>query len=177
MSPQPDDLDTGPERLDSTTERAILTRSEGTMAFDENLAERIRKALGGRRDVSEKKMFGGIAFMVRGNMCCGAVGNDLMVRVGSERYESALGRPHARPMDFTGKPLTGMVYVGPKGCTTDAAVARWVDEAAEFAMSLPEKAKGAKGAKGGKGPASAKKAASKKADGALRKAKAAPKGR
>lgn len=175
MIPEPREFDTGHERLDSTTERTIVARSERTMAFDENLAERIRKALDGRRDVSEKKMFGGISFMVRGNMCCGAVGNDLMVRVGPERYESALGRPHTRPMNFTGKPLTGMVYVGPEGCTTDAAVARWVADAAEFAMSLPEKAKGAKAPAGVK-KAAAEKAVAKKAGGAARKAKAAPKG-
>ena len=109
------------------------------MAYDEELAERIRRALAGRQGVSEKKMFGGIAFMLRGNMCCGIVRDDLMVRVGPERYEEALARPHARPMDFTGRPMRGMVYVTPEGCRTDEALKRWVEQGLNFAATLPAK--------------------------------------
>lgn len=109
------------------------------MAFDEKLAQRIRRALDGRADVVEKKMFGGIAFMVSGRMACGVTSRDLMVRVGPERYEAALSRPHARPMDFTGRPLRGMVYVGPEGLRTDAVLEGWVAEAVLVATSSPKK--------------------------------------
>ena len=109
------------------------------MAYDEVLAERVRRALAGRNDLSEKKMFGGIAFMLRGNMCCGIVRNDLMVRVGPERHEEALAEPHARPMDFTGRPMRGMVYVTPEGCRTDEALKRWVEQGLNFAATLPAK--------------------------------------
>ena len=73
------------------------------MAYDEAVARRVREALAGTPDVVEKRMFGGIAFMVRGNMCCGVIGDRLMLRVGPKGYETALSRPHAKPMDFTGK--------------------------------------------------------------------------
>lgn len=109
------------------------------MAYDEMLAQRIRMALAGRDGVTERKMFGGIAFMVGGNMCCGVVGDDLMVRVGPERHEQALARPHVRPMDFTGRPMKGMAYVAPAGCRAEADLAAWVDMAADFAASLPHK--------------------------------------
>ena len=109
------------------------------MAYDEELAERVRRALAGREGLSEKKLFGGIAFMLRGNMCCGIVRHDLMVRVGPERHEEALAQPHARPMDFTGRPMRGMVYVTPEGCRTDEALKRWVEQGLNFAASLPPK--------------------------------------
>ena len=109
------------------------------MAYDEELAERIRRALAGRQGVSEKKMFGGIAFILRGNMCCGIVGDELMVRVGPGRFQEALAEPHARPMDFTGRPMRGMVYVTPEGCRTDEALKRWVEQGLNFAATLPPK--------------------------------------
>jgi len=109
------------------------------VAYDEELAERIRRALAGRQGVSEKKMFGGIAFMLRGNMCCGIVGDELMVRVGPGRFQEALAEPHARPMDFTGRPMRGMVYVTPEGCRTDEALKRWVEQGLNFAATLPAK--------------------------------------
>lgn len=84
-------------------------------------------------------MFGGIAFMVRGNMCCGVVKDELMVRVGPDRYEEALARPHARPMDFTGRPMKGMLFVAEPGFRTDEALAQWVALASEYAASLPPK--------------------------------------
>lgn len=84
-------------------------------------------------------MFGGIAFMLHGKMCCGVVKDDLVVRVGPEQYEKALSQPHARPMDFTGRPLRGFVFVDPTGYKTDKPLAKWVEQAVEFAMTLPRK--------------------------------------
>ena len=109
------------------------------MAYDEKTAARLRELLVVRRDVVEKKMFGGLCFMVSGSMCCGLTEAGLMVRVGRDRYEEALAQPFARPMDFTGKPLAGMVYVDPKGYRTDAALKRWVQRGIEFVMTLPAK--------------------------------------
>ena len=109
------------------------------MAYDEQLAGRVRDVLARRKDVSEKKMFGGLSFMLGGNMCCGVDKDNLMVRVGPEQYETALAQPHARPMDFTGRPLKGMVYVDPEGYRTDAALAAWVKRGVDFAASLPAK--------------------------------------
>lgn len=109
------------------------------MAYDEKLANRVRKALARRRGIAEIKMMGGLCFTLYGNMCCGVVNNDLVVRVGPERYEEALVRPHARLMDFTGRPLKGFVFVNPSGSRTDKALATWVKEAIDFAHSLPPK--------------------------------------
>jgi TfoX/Sxy family transcriptional regulator of competence genes len=97
------------------------------MAFDEGVAARIRKALKGKRSVEEKRMFGGIAFMVRGHMCVGVTNRDLMARVGADAYADALAQPHAREMDFTGSPLKGYVYVSEKGIATPATLQAWVD--------------------------------------------------
>ena len=102
------------------------------MSYDETLAARIRRCLAARTDVVEKKMFGGLCFMVGGAMCCGLTKTDFMVRVGPDRYSDALAQPHARPMDFTGHPLKGMVYVGPEGLRTASALARWVQRGLEF---------------------------------------------
>ncbi|MEZ4425988.1 MAG: TfoX/Sxy family protein [Gemmatimonadota bacterium] len=109
------------------------------MPFDPGLAERIRDVLAERHDVVEKRMFGGIAFMVSGHMCCGVATEDLMVRVGPDRYAEALAHPHAREMDFTRKPLKGYVYVAPAGLETDEALARWVGLGLAFVETLPPK--------------------------------------
>lgn len=109
------------------------------MAFDEALAERVREALIGRADVSERKMFGGIAFMLAGNMAVGIVGDDLMVRLGPEDAERALAEPHVRPMDFTGRPMKNMAFVDPQGTEADEDLAAWVDAGADYASSLPPK--------------------------------------
>lgn len=109
------------------------------MPYDETLAVRVRGVLSRNRGVDEKKMFGGIAFMIGGHMCCGVGGEDVMVRVGPEAYEDALSEPHARPMDFTGQPLKGFVYVGRAGVETDRALARWVAKGVAFCRSLPPK--------------------------------------
>ena len=113
------------------------------MAYDEVLAERIRTALRGRDDVVEKKMFGGITFMVVGRMACGVVHDDLMVRVGRDGYDEAIAQPHARPMDFTGKPMQGMVYVAPAGVASDDDLRRWVDRAVNVATAEGPPATGA----------------------------------
>ena len=118
------------------------------MAYSEELADRIRAALDDRDDVVEKMMFGGVAFMVAGSMACGIVGNDLMARVGPDRYEKALARPHARPMDFTGRPLRGFVLVGAPGIRTAAALRKWIDETVSFAVSLPKTKRNRKRKKG-----------------------------
>lgn len=109
------------------------------MPFDPGLVERIRDVLGERHDVVEKHMFGGIAFMVSGHMCCGVATEDLMVRVGPDRYAEALAHPHAREMDFTRKPLKGYVYVAPGGLETDEALALWVGLGLTFVETLPPK--------------------------------------
>ena len=114
------------------------------MAYDEALANRIRELLRDRRDVTERKMFGGLAFLVAGHMCCGIVGRDLMVRVGPEDYESALSVKHVRPMDFTGRPLRGMVYVAPPGLRTRRVLQAWIDRGVRFTRSLPEKTRPAR---------------------------------
>ena len=103
------------------------------MSYDEKAAERVRQALSGRRGVTEKKMFGGIAFMLNGAMCCGVLKDDLVVRVGRERNEQALAPPHARPMDFTGRPMAGFIYVAPAGYQNAAALTKWIGWGAEHA--------------------------------------------
>jgi len=109
------------------------------MAYAEKLAARVRKALAGHKGLSEKRMFGGMAFMLRGKMCCGVLNDDLVVRVGPERYERALSRAHVRPMDFTGRPLKGYVFVGPEGLKTKSILSKWVGEAIDLVSSLPGK--------------------------------------
>ncbi len=109
------------------------------MAYDEGLAERIREALADRHDVSEKKMFGGIAFMIRGHMAIGIVKDDLMVRVGPEDHHHLVREPHARPMDFTGRPMTGFLFVASLGLEADADLERWVAHGVAHALSLQEK--------------------------------------
>ena len=112
------------------------------MAYDEGLAERIRGVLDDRPDLSEKRMFGGIAFLIKGNMSVGIVQDKLMVRVGPESYDRALRARHARKMDFTGKPMKGFVYVVPSGYESDADLERWIALGASYAMSLPTKRPG-----------------------------------
>jgi TfoX/Sxy family transcriptional regulator of competence genes len=107
------------------------------MVYDEKLAARVRKVLPPSSHFAETKMFGGIAFLLDGKMFCGVTNRDLMVRVGPEAYEAALARPHVRPMDFTGRPLTGFIFVGPPGWRTDAAVAAWVRQSTAYVAALP----------------------------------------
>ena len=109
------------------------------MSYDEGLAERIRDVLADVPDVTEKKMFGGLCLLVSGNMCCGIVNETLMARVGPEQYEESLKLPHAREMDFTGKPLKGMICVDPEGIAEDEDLQAWVDRCREFMKTLPPK--------------------------------------
>ena len=109
------------------------------MAFSEELADRTRVVLAERTRWDERKMFGGLAFMVAGHMCCGIIGDELMVRVGPDAYEEALSEPEAREMDFTGRPLRGMVYVSTAGVGTPEELAAWVDRGLRFVRSLPPK--------------------------------------
>ncbi len=109
------------------------------MAYDEGLTQRIREHLDDRLDVIEKKMFGGAAFMLGGTMCCGVVADELMVRVGPDAYQESLALPHAREMDFTGRPMRGMLYVGVDGIDADEDLASWIDRGVGFASSLPAK--------------------------------------
>jgi hypothetical protein len=109
------------------------------LAFDEGLAERVREALRDEELLTEKKMFGGLCFLLGGNMCCGIVGEELMLRVGPDAYEETLARDHAREMDFTGRALRGMVYVHTEGLAEDAQLAEWVGTAVNFAGRLPAK--------------------------------------
>ena len=92
------------------------------MAYDEQLANRIRQAFGARHDITERKMFGGLAFLCLGRMCCGIVGSDLMVRIPDDEFDAVMRSRYVRPMDFTGKPLKGFVYVSPPGFRTPAAL-------------------------------------------------------
>lgn len=109
------------------------------MAYDERAARRVRGALAKHPGIVEKKMFGGLAFLLHGHMCCGVIGDELMVRVGPAAYDAALSQPHARKMDFTGKPLRGFVYVGPAGFASPGDLEAWVARGTEFASSLPSK--------------------------------------
>ncbi len=107
------------------------------MAYNHELGERVRRLLAGQPSVTNKRMFGGLTFMVAGHMCCGVLNDDLVVRVGPERYRSALAHPAARAMDFTSKPLRGMVYIGPDGYVSEQGLKAWVDEALDFVLNLP----------------------------------------
>jgi TfoX/Sxy family transcriptional regulator of competence genes len=109
------------------------------MAYDEDLAQRVREVLAARAEVSERKMFGGIAFMLAGNMACGVLGDELIVRLGDEEGEMALAEDGVRPFDFTGKPMKGIVYVSSERTTADAGLSEWVDAGADYAASLPAK--------------------------------------
>ena len=110
------------------------------MPYDEGLAERIRGLLEEGPRVSERRMFGGLAFLVRGHMSVGIVKDELMVRVGPESYADALREPHARAMDFTGRPMKGLVFVSPDGVESDEDLERWVARGVAYAASLPAKA-------------------------------------
>src|SRR5690348_16641466 len=109
------------------------------MAYDEGLAQRLRESLTGVTALSEKKMFGGLAFLVAGNLCVGVMGEELIARVGPEAYPSAVARPGAHEFAFTGRPMKGWVMVRPEGFEDDGALGDWVGRSLEFARSLPPK--------------------------------------
>jgi len=109
------------------------------MGYDEKTAERVRRILSRRRDVVEKKMIGGLSFMVNRSMCCGLTRSGFMVRVGPEALERALSQPHVRSMEFAGRRLAGFVYVDPEGYRTDTALAGWVQRGIDFVSTLRAK--------------------------------------
>jgi len=109
------------------------------MPFDEALADRVRPLVLGTHSLKEKRMFGGLAFMVNGHMCCGIVDKNFVVRTGPKRYEAALSKPHARPMDFTGRPMRGFVYVGPEGYRSTRDLKAWIQRGLHFVRTLPPK--------------------------------------
>ncbi len=111
------------------------------MAYDEKLADRIRVVLKGKKGITAKKMFGGVAFLVDGKMFVGVQKDELMARVGPENHNKAVSQKHARPMDFTGKPMVGFIYVKPAGIKTKAVLAKWVGWCEDYARALPKKKK------------------------------------
>jgi TfoX/Sxy family transcriptional regulator of competence genes len=117
----------------------LKTLEENPMAYDEKLAKRIEAILEDTEGIATKQMFGGLCFLHNGNMVCGVTPNDMMVRVGKERYDDILQRKHARQMDFTGKPLAGMVYVSKEGCKSKSALKKWIDLGLAFTRTLPAK--------------------------------------
>ena len=117
-----------------TTERQDLK-----MTYNQELVDRVRSHLADQDGYQEKNMFGGLAMMLNGNMCCGVVGEELMARVGPDRYEDCLKVEYVRQMDFTGKPLRGMVYIAAVGLDSDRELAIWIGMSQAFASSLPPK--------------------------------------
>jgi TfoX/Sxy family transcriptional regulator of competence genes len=109
------------------------------MAYDPQLAARLRTMVAGRCGVTEKAMFGGLAFMIDGKMFCGVLGDELLARVGPDAHDAALARPHVRIMDFTGRPMRGYVFVGPQALQADTELTQWVEQAQRHAAALPKK--------------------------------------
>jgi TfoX/Sxy family transcriptional regulator of competence genes len=107
------------------------------MPYDERLADRVRTALAGTKNITERKMFGGIAFLVDGKMCVGVLNDELVVRVGPSQNDAALKRAHTRPMDFTGRPMRGMVYVSAPGIARGAALHNWIELGIAGARAAP----------------------------------------
>lgn len=109
------------------------------MAYDESLAARVKEILSELPDVTERKMFGGLAFMLAGNMCCCVTDRGLIIRVGPEGYQKALALPHAGAMDMTGRSMRGWVLVEPAGLQSRSSLTGWVSRGADFAATLPAK--------------------------------------
>jgi TfoX/Sxy family transcriptional regulator of competence genes len=107
------------------------------LSFDAEAVERVRQLLSARDDVVEKRMVGGLSFLVNGNMCCGITGTALIVRVGAEGREQALREAHVRPMQFAGRALSGFICVESAGFASDDALARWVQRGLGFVSGLP----------------------------------------
>lgn len=109
------------------------------MAYDEGLAERVRQFFNNVSGVEEKKMFGGLCYIVAGHMCCGIIRDTLMARIGPDQYDDCLKMDHVREMDFTGRPMKGLVYVEPGGIGEDADLSAWINRCLDFVNSLPPK--------------------------------------
>jgi hypothetical protein len=129
----------GGRRILVVTGMRMAKRGTGRLSSDPAAAGRVRHVLSGRSDVAEKKMVGGLSFLVDGNMCCGITGTALMVRVGAEGREQALREPHVRPMLFAGRALSGFICIEPDGYATDDALASWVQRGLDFVAGLPAK--------------------------------------
>jgi hypothetical protein len=110
---------------------------EHQMAYDEGLAQRIREQITDQTGVTEKKMFGGLSFLLNGNMACGVIKDELIVRVGPQ--SDTVHQPHARPFDFTGRPMSGWVVVEPAGFESGHSLQQWLEQGIHFAQSLPAK--------------------------------------
>lgn len=108
------------------------------MAYDVKLAERVKAKLTGKRFI-EKKMFGGVGYLLRGNMACGVHRNGLIVRVDPDKHARLLKKPYARPFDITGRPMKGWLIVDAGGCKTDKQLSAWIDEGIGYALTLPPK--------------------------------------
>jgi len=107
------------------------------MAYNEFLADRIRRSMVSQKaQIEEKKMFGGLTFMLKGKMCCGIVKDELMVRIIENKYDEALKDPHARPMDFTNRPMKGFLFISPEGFDSEEDLERWVGMGVEYVESL-----------------------------------------
>lgn len=109
------------------------------MAYNESVAARVYNVLNAQAEIVEKKMFGGVGYMVQGNMACGVNGEDLIIRVGPDAYEAALNQPHTRPFDMTGRPMRGWIVVEPAGYALADDMRAWVEQGLDFARSLPPK--------------------------------------
>jgi hypothetical protein len=109
------------------------------MAYDEELADRVRALITAHGETSERRMFGGIGFMIGGNMSVGVIGEDLIVRLDPEDAERALTEPGVREFDFTGRPMRGWIFVGPEATADEEILAGWVEAGARYAASLPSK--------------------------------------
>lgn len=109
------------------------------MAYDENLTQRVRAHLTGIPGLVEKKMFGGVGFIINGNMACGVHGTDLILRVGSDRFEQVISQPHVRVFDMTGRPMKGWVLVAPGGYPTEELLESWIQQGVAFVLTLPPK--------------------------------------
>jgi TfoX/Sxy family transcriptional regulator of competence genes len=109
------------------------------MSFDNHLADRIRKQLANQEGLTEKKMFGGIGFLLNGNMCCGVLGEEVVIRLDPEQTEKALTNKYTREFDFSGRPMKGWIYVGAKAVENETDLKHWVQIGLKYAGSLPPK--------------------------------------
>jgi hypothetical protein len=121
------------------TAQATNRRKDRMMGYDEGLATRVREVIGDQPGLAEKQMFGGLAFLLHGNMACGVRGDDLIVRLAAETADAAAGEPGTRPFDLTGRPMKGWLLVNADGHAEDDDLRRWVDRGLDYASSLPPK--------------------------------------
>lgn len=109
------------------------------MAYDENLAKRIRTLLSAQPEQAEKKMFGGLSFMLQGNMACRVLKDDMIVRIDPGQHDAAIAKPYVRTFDYTGRPMKGWIVVGPNALASDEELQGWVLRGVQYALSLPPK--------------------------------------